>query len=389
MGTKLSLANKGDVSTTALGGHGRMAPRAPRLAPLAAALLALGMLAGCASPPADKPAAPADTTTAPAADNPATTQAVAPVKADAPISRTAQAPGFVRMQMGAITVTALYDGKVEIDAKLLKGKSAASIAQLLRQGKQPANTGVQTAVNAFLLDDGKHKVLVDTGAAGNMGATAGRLLESLASAGYSAAEVSAVLLTHLHPDHAGGLLRDGVAAFPNAHIYAAKEDADFWLSEEVAKKAPAAAAGVFAAAQKAVAPYVAEQRFHTFGAGKLPIEGFDAIALHGHTPGHTGFQVQSGGETLLLWGDVVHSHTTQFADPSVALEYDSDAKKARTTRIKLMREVAKSGVWIAGAHMPFPGIGRVLPQGKAYRWLPLDYSQALSDADKRQPDSKR
>ncbi|GAB2486148.1 MBL fold metallo-hydrolase [Comamonas humi] len=361
-----------------------MSPTVPTgLRATAAVLLMAGLLAGCAGPNADAPRAADGTAPAPAAS--AETQAVAPVQAPGAASKTAQAPGFVRMRLGQLNVTALYDGKVEIDRKLLGGRPAATIAQLLRQGRQPSDQGVQTAVNAFLFDDGKNVVLVDTGAADTLGPGMGRLLESLAAAGYAAPDVTAVLLTHLHPDHAGGLLQGGQAAFPNAEVYAAKAEADFWLSEAQTKAAPEAVRPYFVGAQKAVAPYRQAQRFHTFTAGERLVGSFGAVALAGHTPGHSGFAVQSGGETLLLWGDVVHSHTTQFADPTVALEFDVNQKQARATRVKALQDAARSGTWVAGAHMPFPGIGRVLANGKGYRWLPLDYSQALSDAAARQP----
>ncbi|QNP47218.1 MBL fold metallo-hydrolase [Diaphorobacter aerolatus] len=300
--------------------------------------------------------------------------------------RAEQTPGFVRMQFDVLRLTALYDGRVDIDAKQLKNASANSIAQLLRQGKQPAKGAVQTSVNAFLLDDGKGNiVLVDTGSADTMGENAGHLHKALAASGYRAEDVTAILLTHLHPDHAGGLLKDGALAFPNAQVYAAKQEADFWLSESIAQAAPEANRVYFAGAVKAVTPYQASGRFHTFTSGKLPIEGFDAVALHGHTPGHTGFMVSSGSEKLLLWGDVVHSHTTQFANPAISLEFDNDLRMARAARIKVLRESARNGQWIAGAHMPFPGVGRVVTQGTGYRWVPLDFAQAMSAAEKRQP----
>lgn len=304
--------------------------------------------------------------------------------ATAALSRNAQAPGFFRMRMGTITVTALYDGNIDIGSKLLKGRSQAAVNRLLQNAKQPAD--VPTAVNAFLLDDGKNVVLVDAGAGSALGASMGRLRDSLAASGYAPDNVTAILLTHLHPDHVGGLVDGEAMAFPNAQVYAPQTDADYWLSDSRLKGEQP----YFQGTQKALAPYQAGNRFHTFAPGQPPIEGFSAVALPGHTPGHTGYLIRSDGESILIWGDVVHSQATQFADPTIALEFDIDQKAARATRLKTLQSAAQTGQWIAGAHLPFPGIGRVQAMGKnSYRWLPIDYSQAMSDASQRQPRGKR
>ncbi len=157
----------------------------PTTRPLVAALLAAMLAVGCAS---NAPSsgqgeagnAGAATTGQSAGGNSASGDANTQ---DAQASRTAQVPGFYRMKLGELTVTVLYDGYVEIDAKLLKGASVAAIAQLLRNGLQPSKGGVQTSVNAFLLDDGKNMVLVDTGSADTMGESAGHLWEALSAAG--------------------------------------------------------------------------------------------------------------------------------------------------------------------------------------------------------------
>ncbi|CAB5709972.1 ribonuclease Z [Delftia tsuruhatensis] len=326
------------------------------------------LLAGCASlqaPDADKEAP------SPVEDASATA-----------VNRDAQAPGFFRMRLGAVTVTSLYDGNFDINSKLFKGRPQASINKLLKDAKQPVD--VPTATNAFLLDDGKNIVLIDAGAGSMLGASTGRLLQSLAASGYTPSDVTAILLTHLHPDHAGGLAEEDTAVFPNAHIHVPEAEAQYWLSDTRLS----AGQPYFQGTRKLLLKYQAENRFHTFAKGASPVPGVDSVALPGHTPGHTGYFIHSNGDSLLIWGDIVHNLATQFPDPLISLEFDVDQKSARATRAKAMRNAAQTGIWIAGSHLPFPGIGRVQAAGKtSYRWLPIEYSQALSAPAQRQPAS--
>ena len=295
-------------------------------------------------------------------------------------SRSDQSPGFFRMRLGTYLVTALYDGSFEINSKLMKGRSQADIIRLLRLSKQPKD--VRTSVNAFLLDDGERVILVDTGASQALGASMGKLESSLQMSGYKPENVTYVLLTHLHPDHDGVLVSDGKMAFPNAQVYLPRAEAAFWLEGDRNKdNLP-----VYQGQQLSLAPYQKAGRLHTFESGKDPIAGVQSILMSGHTPGHTGYRIRSENESILVWGDIVHSVATQFSDPTITLEFDVEQSKARSTRNKVLRDAATSGEWIAGSHLPFPGIGRVQAEGKtSYRWLPVDYSQAMTASEKRQP----
>ena len=348
--------------------------RTPRIAPLVAAVLSALVMAGCTSWPlaAGDEAPPADQGTMADGGDQA---------ASAGYNRADQAPGFFRMRMGKYVITALYDGSIDINSTLMKGRPQATITRMLSQAKQPRD--VRTPVNAFLLDDGERIVLVDAGASEAFGESMGKLQASLTMSGYKPEDIQIVLLTHLHPDHVGGLLLNNQAAFPNAQVYAPQSEAAHWLSEE---RNNSASQQVFKGVQGALAAYQASGRFHTFAAGAAPVEGIDSMALPGHTPGHTAYKIQSGKETMLIWGDVVHSASTQFSDPTISLEFDNDQKKARVSRAKALREAAVTGEWVAGAHLPFPGIGRVQTLSKtSYRWLPIDYSQAMTDPEQRQP----
>ena len=293
----------------------------------------------------------------------------------APVQRTEQVSGFYRQQVGSMAVTALYDGYLGIGIDLLHGAGKESIQALLA-GKfvVQLKDGVQTSVNAYLVDTGKHLVLVDTGAGQCFGPTAGNIGDNIKAAGYAPEDVDTVLLTHLHPDHVCGLLsKDGKAAFPNAVVWAAKEDQDFWLSKEIAAAAPEANRPFFKMTQDAVAPYAAKKALRSFTHDTEVLPGLTPVASFGHTPGHTGFLVKSGDEALFIWGDIVHSHAVQFRHPEVSFEFDSDQQQAVSTRKRIFEKAAAERWLVGGAHLPFPGLGHVRKEGTGYEWVPVEY----------------
>ncbi|MBP2292526.1 MBL fold metallo-hydrolase [Azospirillum rugosum] len=297
-----------------------------------------------------------------------------------PAQQRTQAPGFYRMALGDIEVTALYDGFIDLDRKILSGASAEDIQGLLARMFLADTPGVQTAVNAFLVHTGTNLVLVDTGTAKAFGPALGFIADNIRAAGYDPAQVDAVLLTHLHPDHANGLLAAGGAmAFPNAEVRVAKAEADFWLSEEVAAKAPADAQPFFAMARAAVAPYAAAGKLKPYQPGEALLPGVSSVAAPGHTPGHSGYLFSAKGTSILMWGDIVHSHSVQFARPEVAIEFDVDKAQAIETRKRLFADAAAQKLWVAGAHLPFPGIGHVRAEPTGYAWVPVEYGPIRTD----------
>jgi glyoxylase-like metal-dependent hydrolase (beta-lactamase superfamily II) len=235
--------------------------------------------------------------------------------------------------------------------------------------------GIVGSDTSFLVNTGEKLILVDAGTGGHWGGPAlGKLLSNLRAIGYRPEEVDLVLLTHLHVDHAGGITTlDDQRVFPNAEIRGAKEDGDFWLSEEIAKKAPKEAREFFDAARKVMAPYIAAGKWHPFEGAVELAPGVKALPIHGHTPGHTGYQFTSKGQTLLVWGDVVHLMPVQFPRPEISVVYDVDARAAVKARMPLLRTLAAKGTVIAGAHMPFPGFGRVRKVQAGYSWEPVSY----------------
>jgi glyoxylase-like metal-dependent hydrolase (beta-lactamase superfamily II) len=234
---------------------------------------------------------------------------------------------------------------------------------------------LDTADTGFLLNTGKQLILVDAGAGAWWGGGAfGRLAGSLRSAGYTPEEVDIVLVTHLHSDHVGGLTtQDGKRVFPNADVYVAKAESDFWLSPEIAAKAPKDAQPFFQSAQAITAPYIKAGKWHTFSGSEPIVDGIQLVPLPGHTPGHTGYEFSSKGEKLLFWGDIVHAQRVQLQHPEVTAIFDIDETGA--TRLQLLSKLAHEDVLIAGPHTSlFLGLGRLRKEGSGYTWVPVVFT---------------
>jgi len=284
-----------------------------------------------------------------------------------------QAPGYYRLMLGDFEITALSDGTVDLPVdKLLTGAKPGQVQQALQRNYLSAP--LETSVNGYLVNTGAKLVLIDTGAAGLFGPTLGKLLANLKAAGYQPEQVDEIYVTHLHPDHVGGLLAEGKAAFPNAVVRMDKRDADFWLSANELAKAPADSKGFFQGAQAALKPYQDAGRVKPFDGDTELVAGVRAIAAPGHTPGHTIYAVESQGKKLVVWGDLMHVGAVQFPDPSVTIGFDTDAKAAAPQRKKAFADAAKNGYWVAIAHVPFPGIGHLRSEAKGYAWVPVNYS---------------
>jgi len=294
-------------------------------------------------------------------------------QANAPLAKT-QA-GWSRMMLGDFEITALSDGTAALPMeKLLTGSTSAKIDAAL--SKAYLKPPFDTSVNGFLVNTGSKLVLIDSGAGSLFGPTLGKLVAALKASGYQPEQVDEIYITHMHADHIGGLVSNGKLVFPNAVVRAGKADAEFWLSQANLDKAPDAMKDFFRGAQASINPYVAAGKFKPIeGDGEL-VPGIRAIAASGHTPGHTIYEVQSKGQKLVAWGDLMHVAAVQFPDPSVTIQFDSDPKKAAAERKKAYADAAKQGYFAAIAHVPFPGIGQLRAEGTGYRWYPVNFTNS-------------
>jgi glyoxylase-like metal-dependent hydrolase (beta-lactamase superfamily II) len=286
-----------------------------------------------------------------------------------------QSPGFYRMMLGQFEVTALYDGNIDLDSHLLLNASESEVQTLLSRAFIDGPK-LPSSVNTYLINTGSKLVLVDSGAGNLFGPTLGNVVRNLKAAGYNPSQVDAVLITHMHGDHIGGLRdADGKPAFPNAVIHVSKIENDFWLSAAEAEKAPADMKMYFKMAHDLADPAIATGKWKTFQAGEQPVSGIKAVSIPGHTPGHTAFEVNSGKESLLIVGDLIHCMAAQFPRPDIALTFDIDKKEAVSTRQAIFKTAAEKKTLVAGMHLPFPGIGRLRAEEKGgYTWMPIEYS---------------
>lgn len=287
-----------------------------------------------------------------------------------------QAPGFYRLKLGDIEITALSDGTIPLPLETLythttEEKARAALAAAFK----PSPT--QTSINAYLVNTGERLVLIDAGTGAYLGPSLGKLAANLAASGYRAEDIDDILLTHIHTDHSGGLAVDGKRVFPNATVRVNKRDLDFWMDAAAAEKATGALKSQFKEAQESLKPYLDAGKVEAFGDNAQAVPGIGTILRAGHTPGHSSMVVESGGQKLVFWGDITHGDVLQFDEPGVAIEFDIDQDKAIKARAAAFTEAADQAYLVAGAHIAFPGIGHVRRDETNYDWVPLNYSGAL------------
>ena len=133
--------------------------------------------------------------------------------------------------------------------------------------------------------------------------------------------------------------------------------------------------GLATLAREVVAPYAKAGKVRFYQSGEEVVPGMRSRPSPGHTPGHNGIEFTSNGQTMLIWGDLMHNHAQQMADPNIAVELDMNQDQARASREAALKDVAARKIWVAGAHLPFPGLGHVRAESNgSYTWVPVEYT---------------
>jgi glyoxylase-like metal-dependent hydrolase (beta-lactamase superfamily II) len=228
-----------------------------------------------------------------------------------------------------------------------------------------------------LINTGKELILVDTGngtlAQDNEAlkgrVPAGQLLKRLGEGGYKPEDIDVIAITHCHPDHIGGILSAGKINYPNARYVIAAAEFDFWKKGEGISEARKPTKFQF---DKIMAPLADKCTFIKPGDEIAP--GVRAVDCSGHSAGLTGFQLESGGKSLLLWADSVLHYVCGVQRPDWTIGFDDNQQKAVENRKKILAMVHAEKMFAVGFHMPFPSIGWIDKAGDGtYRWVAHSY----------------
>lgn len=288
----------------------------------------------------------------------------------------AQVAPVYRINIGNIEVTALGDGQFDMPIAMLPlatQKKADEIHE--RHFRAPGET-FEGSINSYLINTGDSLTLIDTGASDLLQSTVGKLPGSLAATGHTPDQIDRIVLTHMHPDHIGGVLdKSGAPVFRNATLHVHEADHAFFLDPNMKAAVPPDFALFFDCAVASVAAY--KEKIELFQFGDDLGHGLSVIDMAGHTPGHSGFRVASGDAELLILGDIVHAEALQFARPEWGVAFDVDTATAAMSRMKALDAAATDQSLIAGMHIGFPGIGHVSRDGSGYRFHPLPWSYSL------------
>lgn len=274
-------------------------------------------------------------------------------------------------KLGDAEVTVLLDGYFLLEQAWVTALDPAEIMEGLTLAALDPGAAVPLPITATLIRQGDTMTLVDAGAGGSLGPTAGNLPAVLSGIGVDPAAINRIVLSHLHPDHIGGMLAGDAAAFANATVHVNETEIAFWTDPATETALPEAirpwftlAGGVLAAYGDRVTPFMGEADLGG---------GLSTVLMPGHTPGHSGFRVASGVEQLLIWGDSTAVASLQFTHPQAGIVFDTDSQEAAETRRRVLDLVVADRLLVSGTHMPFPGFGHVAQKDDAYAWVPEEW----------------
>jgi glyoxylase-like metal-dependent hydrolase (beta-lactamase superfamily II) len=282
---------------------------------------------------------------------------------------TASVTPLAQIRIGRFTVTALTDGYADMPYSYFPGRSVSEVEKAATAQFVSRSGGVRFLFNQYLIEDGERRILVDTGPAGSIGQT-GALPQAFAALGLRRDQVDAVIVTHMHEDHMGGLIAGGQNNFPNAELYIDRRDIVHWTDAAKRSAAPDYLQNSFRMSAEVVRLY---PRLQAIDGQREITRGVSIVDLTGHTPGHIGVRIEDGGQSLIMVSDmlfpVVHPLATD-----VGFLFEQDRAAAQAMRDRFFPQAAAEGGLIAATHMPFPGLGRIVSDRGQLRWQVADWA---------------
>jgi glyoxylase-like metal-dependent hydrolase (beta-lactamase superfamily II) len=271
---------------------------------------------------------------------------------------------LAQINIGRFTVTALSDGYADMPFGYFSGQAAPEVEAAAKAQSAAHPSGIRFLFNQYLIEDGETRILIDTGPAGLLGQS-GQLPQALAALGLNRDQIDAVIVTHMHQDHIGGLVAGGKANFARAELYIDRRDVAYWTDPAKRAAAPDYLQNSFKLSADVVRLY---PKVQAIDGEREIVRGVSVVDLTGHTPGHIGVRVADAGQSLLMVSDmlfpVVHPAATD-----VNFLFEQDRAAAQAMRARFFPRAAEEGALIAATHMPFPGLGRIVSDHGRLRWV--------------------
>jgi glyoxylase-like metal-dependent hydrolase (beta-lactamase superfamily II) len=284
-------------------------------------------------------------------------------------------PSIYRFKLGGFEVTSILDGVAQREGlhPNYGANAPAEAVQALAQANHLPPDRFEHPFVPALVDTGSGLILFDTGnGQARRGAGVGNLRPLLGEAGYRPEDIDVVVITHGHPDHIGGLVEDGEAAFPSARYVFGRREFEAWTKNQNIPEARRDNREMF---MKVAVPFGNQATFVDPGDEVAP--GIRAVEAFGHSPGLMAYTIESEGKCLLLMSDVSNHYVVSLQRPEWHVFHDDDKGMAVATRKRILDMAATDGLWVHGHHMPFPSVGLVETTKDGYRWVPASYQLNL------------